>query len=255
MKGHCWICGAEADSSEHIFKKSDLVRAHGRGPYRGPSALAHVRADVQCLVQGPNAKRVKYGHSLCHSCNTAFSQPFDQAYDTFVSWLDNNEGIVLGHRFVDFAEVYGPEYEVAQRNLYKYFAKAFGCRVVDAGFAVQADVVQLLGRDSFRTGLRLTFAVNEDVLIMPPYDRRGFIGKGDLLVWAPRNDPTLPTGFTWDEHISWFTVCYWYNEQPDGCFGSTWVADSQFLYLGSFAPLNPEMRVELKEKARLRTPE
>jgi hypothetical protein len=254
MEATCWICGSEADSSEHVFKKTDLIRAYGKGPYRGPSGIAHVREGVQRLVQGPNSKNVKYKRILCRSCNTTFSQPFDKAYDTFVRWLDQNDDIVLNRRFVDFADVYGSEFEVAQRNLYKYFAKAFGCRIINSGFKVPSDVVKLLGRDTFRTALRLTFAVNEDILIMPQFDRRGFIGKGDLIAWAPRSEPTRPSGFTWDEHISWLTVCYWYNEPPDGRFGSTWIADSQFLYLGSFAPLNPQMRAELKKKASRRSP-
>ena len=249
MGQDCWICGAEADSAEHRLKKSDLVRAHGRGPYKGPSALSHVRGGKETSVQGPGSKTVKYLPSLCQHCNSKRTQPFDRAYDQFIDWIiKGNEGIVLHRRFIDFAEIYGNDWESRQLDLYKYFAKSFGCRLIDAGTDVPKDVVELIGKERFRTALRLTVAVNEDVLLMPSKDRDGFIGKGDLLAWAPTQMPDEADGFTWDEHVSWLTICYWYNRFPDGRYGSTWVADSQFLYLGSFAPLDDDTRADFVEK-------
>lgn len=234
------------------MKKSDLVRAHGRGPYKGPTALAHFRESKETLIQGPGSKTIKYPQNLCQHCNTTYTQPFDHAYDGFIDWVMQNEKIVLNRRFIDFNEVYGSEWKNTQRDLYKYFAKSFGCRLVDAGGDVPPDVVVLLGKNSFRTALRLTVAVNEDVLLMPPQDRNGFIGKGDLLAWAPRQTPSLPDSFTWDEYVSWLTVCYWYNSWPDGRYGSTWIADNQFIYLGSFRPLGDDMRADFLDKVKKR---
>jgi len=248
----CWICGASADSAEHRFKKADLVRAHGRGPYIGSSALSHVRSGQESLVQGPNSKSLKYLPSLCRHCNNTYTQPFDRAYDALISWVMANEEMVLRRRFIDFEEVYGVGWEAAQRDLYKYFAKSFGCRLVDACAVVPADIVELIGQTSFRTRLRLTVAVNEDILLMPSRDRKGFIGKGQLFAWAPRSTPGSADSFTWDEHVSWLTTCYWYNYAPEGAYGSTWIADSKFIYLGSFSPLDEEMRNEFIEKVKTR---
>jgi len=248
----CWICGAEADSAEHRIKKSDLVRAYGRGPYRGDTAPLHFHGNNQSVVQGSNARTAKYDRSLCHRCNTTFTQPFDQAYNLFMEWIMANERQVLQKRFVNFVDVYGEQFEVCQRNLYKYFAKSFGCRLVDAGYEVPTDVIELLRLTYFQTALLITLAVNEDILILPSVDRDGFIGKGDLCALAERSDPTRVTGYTWNEHISWFTVCYWYGCPPDGDFWSTWIANSQHVYLGSYQPLTPEMRKEAAQKARAR---
>lgn len=249
MSQACWICGAEADSAEHRLKKSDLVRVHGRGPYKGPTALSHVRGGKETLVQGPGSWIVKYSPSLCQHCNSTRTQPFDRAYDQFIDWImKNNEGIVLHRRFIDFAEIYGSDWESRQLYLYKYFSKSFGCRLVDAGANVPADVVELIGKDRFRTGLRLTVAVNEDILLMSSKDRDGFIGKGDLLSWASPHTQEVADGFTWNEHVSWLTICYWYNRFPDGSCGSTWVADSQFLYLGIIAPLDDDTRADFLKK-------
>jgi hypothetical protein len=122
----CWICGAPADSAEHRFKKSDMVCAHGRGSYDKQAAPFHLRTGQLSRLQGPNAKLLKYAENLCHQCNTTFTQPFDHAYDCFISWVMNNETDVTRRRFIRFPEVFGAEWEEEQRNLYKYFAKSLG---------------------------------------------------------------------------------------------------------------------------------
>lgn len=252
MNSNCWICGAPADSAEHRFKKSDLVRAHGRGPYKESTALSHIRAGKEVLVQGPNSKLLKYPPNLCQYCNSTITQPFDKAYERFVDWILENEADVLHRRFVNFQEIYGNCWADAQLNLYKYFAKSFGCRLVDSGSSVPDDIVGLFGLNNFQTHLRLSMAVNEDVLLMPKKDRNGFVSKGDLFYVTPRSEPTLIESYIWNEAVSWLTVCYWYNYVPNGSFGSTWVADAQFIYFGSFYPLDEDSRLDYIEKVKKR---
>ncbi len=244
----CWMCGAEANSSEHRLKKSDIVRAYGRGPYNGDYRPLHVRTGKLTAIQGPNSRTIKYDANLCHICNTTSSQPYDVSYDLFIEWVFRNESLVLRRRFVNFDEVFGPDFPLHQLNLYKYFAKSFGCRLIDAGQAVPEDVRDLFGKEQFQTALRITFSVNEDVLAMPASDRDGFIGKSDLTAMVQRNDPTQIDGFIFNEHVSWFTTHYWYAFAPDGNLGAAWVADSQHIYLGSHEPLSPEERAEMIEK-------
>jgi 5-methylcytosine-specific restriction endonuclease McrA len=145
-KSSCWICGAPADSAEHRIKKAELVRVYGRGPYRGDAAPIHVRGNVETPIQGPGSSAVKYAPSLCQHCNTTRTQPYDRAYDHFISWVVANESAVLHKRMIDFAEVYGASFEEAQRNLFKYFVKNLGCRLVDTGELVPPDLVELLPR-------------------------------------------------------------------------------------------------------------
>jgi len=63
-----------------------------------------------------------------------------------------------------------------------------------------------------------------------------------------QSDPQQITGYLCNEHVSWFTVHYWYREFPDGDFGSPWIADSQHIYLGSHEPFSPELRADILEK-------
>jgi hypothetical protein len=248
----CWMCGAEANSSEHRLKKADIVRAYGRGPYSGDHRPMHVRTGKLTEIQGPNSRTIKYAAILCHTCNTTSSQPYDVAYDRLIEWVFQNESFVLRRRFIDFADVFGPDFPLHQRNLYKYFAKSFGCRLIEAGQVVPDDVRNLFDKEQFQTALRITFSVNEDILAMPASDRQGFIGKSDLVAMVQRNDHTQIDGISFNEHVSWFTTHYWYALSPDGNLGAVWVADSQHIYLGSHEPLSPELRAEMIEKLTAR---
>ena len=240
----CWMCGAPADSAEHRLKRTDIVRAYGNGPCRGPSAPLHVVGDAQRLVQGPGAQTLKYSQGLCVPCNSARSQRYDRAYDTLVDWIFENEHAVLRKRFINFADVYGLSFAEDQLNLYKYFAKSFGCKLVDASQSVPLDIVALFELSRFQTALRMSFSVNEDILLMRSEDRNSFIGKSGLLAHIDAHDQQHILGYEANEHVSWFTTNFWYGWSPDGDLGSTWVADSQHVYLGSNAPLSEAARAE-----------
>lgn len=243
IKSNCWICGAAANSAEHRIKRSDLTRVYGKGPYKGQAALAHVRGGVVSPIQGPNSGKIKYEQSLCHDCNTGRTQAHDRAYERFIEWVMSNETVVLRKRQLDFEEIYGPDWEEQQRNLFKYCVKSFGCRLVDAKQVVPKDLVDLLPKKTFRTALKVTFAVNEDVLLMPKQDRDGLIGKGGVGLVSSE-----PNGYICVEYVSWLRIHYWYFCHPYGGLGSTWIADAQYVYLGSEAPLPPEMRADLLAK-------
>ncbi|WP_219628371.1 hypothetical protein, partial [Vibrio parahaemolyticus] len=246
----CWICSEKAISKEHVIKKSDLVRVFGKGPYKDDNSIAHVKNGKLKLIQGPDSKAIKYSPSLCHSCNTTLTQPFDRAYDKFINYVYENEEVIVRKRFIDLVEVFGDDFQEGQCNLYRYFAKSIGCRLVDAGAGVPLDIVNLLKVRPFQTGLRLNFAVHEDILLLPNNDRDGFIGKSDLNEWWDKIDPEIFNGYTWAEHVSWLYCNYWYLLEPDGSLGSTWVADSRFLYLGSCRSLTTDERNTLIKKVQ-----
>jgi hypothetical protein len=143
--------------------------------------------------------------------------------------------------------IYGETFEADQRRLFKYFVKSFGCRLVAAGREVPHDLVALLPEQRFSTGLKITFAVNEDLLLLQKKDRGTWIGKGDLFFWQSKSDPKQIDGYVWQESVSWLRVCYWYMLGPESDLGSTWIADTQTIYLGSIAPLSPDDRRSLIE--------
>lgn len=241
----CWMCGAKANSSEHRLKKADIVRAYGRGPYIGPDRPLHVRAGILTEIQGPKSRTIKYEAILCEACNTTKSQPYDKAYDKLIEYVLFNEAEIISKCLINFADVYGADFATLQLHLYKYLAKSFGCRLLEANQVVPADVSKLFDKEQFQTALRITFSVNEDILAMPHSIRNGFIGKSDLTAMVERTDNTKINGFYFSEHVSWFTINYWYRLNPDSNMGSTWIADRQHVYLGSHAPLTQEQRTEM----------
>jgi len=210
-------------------KKSDLVRAYGNGPYQ--NKLMHIRNDKQTLIQGPNSKHLKYAASLCQECNTTFTQPFDRAYDKFINYIYTNESSLYKNRYINFYEVYGDSFEEEQRNLYKYFVKSFGCRLIEAQQNIPSDLKDLLHLESFTTGLRINFSISKAIFFMPKEIRDGFIEKGDLEIQYSNRDSS-PLSYHWMEHVSWLFIHYWYMLYPDEKLGSTWTADNQYVYLG-----------------------
>ncbi|BAY48444.1 hypothetical protein SAMD00079811_60680 [Scytonema sp. HK-05] len=258
----CWICGLPANSAEHRTKKSDLVTLYGPGPYKGNNALLLIKSGEKIPIQGPNSKYVKYDKILCYKCNNQFTQPFDKAYENFISYIRDNKTLILNKRFIDFQDVYGDEFEVCQRNLFKYFVKSFCCRLIDANYPVPKDLKVLLFRKSFLTRLRINFSINDD----PPVLRDLVVGKGNLWARPQKNPPpdsrwskafewrkaiTRPPIYEWSEFFEWITVWYWYNRVPDGRLGSVWIANSQFIYCGSHTVLSIEEREKLIEKSNI----
>jgi hypothetical protein len=240
--GVCWICGKASETGEHRIKKSDLVERFGKGPYRGDDALAHFKDGRVRDLQGPESKLVKYEKNLCAYCNNTFTQPFDKAYKAFIPWVIQNEAEVLKRRVIDFEAVYGTGWADRQRNLFKFFAKCFGCRLDEADRAVPHDVLGLLGNDSFKTELYVTFQVNEDQLLLDAEDQ----AIGTQALFAHKKGSTGDeVGFHCGNHYGWLTIMYWYNHFPLEPVGAPWIANSKFLYLGWYEPLSSEQRTDL----------
>ena len=243
--GSCWMCGERADSREHKIKKSDLVRRYGRQPFRKIGGVLHFINGTHQEVQGPTAKILTYDPVICSRCNNADSQPWDKAYQYFECWLFENARVTLQRQFILLEDVFGStRYGAECPALYKYFAKAFGCRLAHAGEQVPRDIVELLRRDYFQTKLRLAFSVNKSVFAMRPEDRELYLGLGDLI----RHD-SLSLGeqarYYWHMQIGWLRIGFYYDEAvPPGC-GAPWTSDSACLYLGEFEPVSLDEAIEL----------
>lgn len=259
---YCWICKRVADSAEHRIKKSDLVNLYGSGSYKGENAVVLIRAGQEIPVQGPNSKFVKYKKHLCSKCNNEFSQPFDKAYERFIAYIRQNKDLIIKRRLIDFQDIYGDEFEVGQCNLYKYFVKSLGCRLSNDNYPIPEDLPALLPKRSFRTRLRITLSVSEDFLLLPENVKTA--GKGNLMTFLPlqetrptwlekwrakKHGRTRPLEYQWSESFEWLYVWYWYNTLPNGKLGSTWIADSRYVYLGSYEVLSDEDRQKFLEQS------
>ncbi len=249
----CWICGNIADSKEHGIKKSNFKTLFGTtGPYKGESELCLVRENKILPLQSADSKYLKF-NVLCQNCNNAKTQPFDKAYEKFITYVATHQEEILHKRFIDFSDIYSENWEEGQRNLYKYLVKSFGSRLTRFNHPIPQDMIDLLDKTSFETGLRITFAVNEDKIAFDKIDKSiGGLGNGDIDVNQSYIDGTNNVLFyTYNEFYHWLYIYYWYNFQPDGNLGSIWIADNQFIYLGSFfSSLSDKQREEFRLKAK-----
>jgi hypothetical protein len=58
-------------------------------------------------------------------------------------------------------------------------------------------------------------------------------------------DKSFSCIYHYSEYFQWLHIFYWYNDLPDGSLGNPWIADSQYLCLGSFSPLPNDVRDQL----------
>lgn len=124
--GLCWWCGQVANSGEHKFKRTDLIRAYGAGPWKGKSAVTHiVDGEEGRDLQSAGAARVKFSKVLCSDCNSARSQSFDFAYDKFAEYfVSAHERIWVAGNF-SWSEIFGSDWKDGRNLVTAYWLKAY----------------------------------------------------------------------------------------------------------------------------------
>lgn len=231
MERTCWICEAPADSREHKIKRTDLLREFGVDAFDGGDLLHVIDGESTRKLQGPNSKRLKYEPVLCGDCNSARSQPWDKAYEAFIAWVFENQRTILSRRYINLYEVFGEEGAVEScPNLYKYFVKAFGCRLASAGYAVPEHLVTLLSQDYFLTKLRLTFAVYKAMFALAPEFRQR-AGLGGLVRMDSRSMGQMER-YVFQLNVGWLVIGLHYDIDAPPGVGANWTSDSACIYLG-----------------------
>lgn len=127
---NCWICGKTADSEEHKFKASDLKKSHGK-----KMNAFYINGDV-IQINSYKDKILKFPKVICINCNNNLTRPHDDAYDKFVNFCFENHEEILKTRNINFEDIYGKNWELEKENLYRYYAKHAGCKIVTANTEV-----------------------------------------------------------------------------------------------------------------------
>lgn len=227
----CWICGANATTGEHKIKRSDLARVYGTGSAFKSARLNYLKSDQTIVpLQGPNSRNVKYLSVLCSVCNNARSQPFDRAYDQFVSFIEQDADSLLRRRQLNFASLYGEAWREKQAVLFKYFVKAFGCRISDAGQTVPNDLRNIFTDKYPKLPFAICFAVDENEVAKPSSSQTR-LGIGNIVTSTGQE---AAVRFAASSRYRWLLVSYWYNWGPFGAVGEPWHRDQQFICLGSY---------------------
>lgn len=178
VKTACWICGRPADSAEHAIKKTNIKRLFGAGPYpKGQRLVKKIEDGTKAFIQGPDSQHLKFEEVLCQSCNNAVTQPFDFAYDRFMTYVVAHSGQLLREREIDLRRVFGICGHRKRKHLFCYFIKAFGFRLASSGLVVPPDLPAALTGGPLPTSLLLTFSVFEELAAQDTQLRGIVVGR------------------------------------------------------------------------------
>lgn len=227
----CWICNNPAGTREHVIKQSDIRRLFGRGPY--PKGKRLKRTDqnhAKKLIQSENSIHIKYQKNLCKHCNSTRSQPWDEAYDEFMEYIQTHDQELKQKNRIDFKDVVQTDISKFASSLYSYFVKAFGYQLQEHGQKPPLELSEFLLRKRDNTKLKVSFAIYESMpqnLTLPMIQIHNLEGDFDNFLKKPVN-------FTWAVSIEWLTICFWFNKEPSVDLGSPFVGDADSIDIGSY---------------------
>lgn len=168
VEGSCWWCGAPADSREHRYKATDVIREWGKEPAKN-QAIGNFGGQ-HLPLRGAKANVLKFGMSMCAPCNNARSQAFDRAQVLLMDWVAANEELVLDERQIDLKRVYGGRWRERARDMARYFLKHACCQLADQLKAGEVwlgnDVLEFLDGDPrWPTSLTAEFYIDTSLLL------------------------------------------------------------------------------------------
>lgn len=208
VSGRCRWCGAPADSREHRLKKSDLVREFGKPPFTDLRTLTRFSGGDRHDFSRPGSRLAQFQPSMCMRCNNTGSQPFDVAWDRFVSYLVEHEAEVLETRSLDLEDIFGTDWASRAPDVERYVVKHLICRITDqlpGPIRLHRKLLDVLDGGAYPDILRLDLCIDLGIVEMlrltraaPPPEQPeaahgGFLGTTPL--WAQQSQSTGE----WDE--------------------------------------------------------
>ena len=213
----CWMCGAPADSSEHIFKARGLRRIFDQDGYLSDDLPFYFFEDGHERIRGPKSKRMKYPRLICTVCNGDRSGDFDRAYDRLSDWFTTHQAN-YDMTAMDFREVFGAGYIGSINAVRRYCAKALGCKILASGYVLPANFPNPIS--SVDTSLlQLSICRIQPLRHVENYTpnmMERVLGKSSLYVNISRSHLEV-TGekkvldAVWWENIGHFQITYWFN--------------------------------------------
>jgi hypothetical protein len=231
----CWMCGASADSGEHIFKARDLKRLFDKDGYASDDLPFHFHGEGHHRILGPKSKRMKYPSLICTACNNANTSSFDRAYDQLSDWfMTQQENYAIAQ--IDFRKAFGADYRAGLDAFRRFCAKSLGCRILASEYTLSAHFPNPL-KDEDISILQLSICRAQPFRNLKNYKPEMMtrvLGKGDLYANISRSHLEA-TGerkvinAVWWENIGHFQINYWFHIDINPQFGAA-VSDSTDTY-------------------------
>jgi hypothetical protein len=178
-------------------------------------------------IAGPNSRRFKSKNVICSDCNTTATSASDRAYDRLSDWMVAHQREGSGWSEMDLAEVFVPDYAAGVDQLYRYFAKALGCRLVSQGAVLPPEFFPNPVTGTKMERLRVSICRAESFRNVPGYDSTNFdriMSNGNLhsshsKIALDATGQRHILDAAWSTRLGHFQTNYWLSVPPNPAFG------------------------------------
>jgi hypothetical protein len=162
---NCWICEERiADSREHKLKASDVKRHHGK---KFKDKMFLIIGGDELEIDNYKSPDVKFEKVICEICNNERTAPHDNAYDIFAKYILNSYEKLITEKVFDFFDIFGSDWISQKKNLYRYFAKHAGCKIVTGNYDyIVRDLADFIKGNDYTDTFKLHFQLKEGIKIM-----------------------------------------------------------------------------------------
>ena len=175
-KVYCWICGDEANSSEHKIKRSDIKQILGEASQSKP-IYVHDKNSKNKKVQSTNSKYFKGEKDLCAKCNNELTQPYDISWEKLSYYLHSNWRNILGKNEFRMSKAFPHNTYLRMKEAHLYFAKLLGCAVKEANSPLYIDPLAN-SIQTFKAVPNLWLSIGQT----PDADRTDTVSRTDLVI-------------------------------------------------------------------------
>ena len=183
----CWICGATADSAEHMVKASD-VRAIFPGLNQRAPAFRHSKHLKNEPVRGAQAPILKFKPSLCRHCNNARSQPWDKAWEALEKGVREAKPRLRTRDRIPLGRIFAVNRHDSMLHVHQFLTKLLGCIAVEHDIPLPvASFAHHLRSGSAEPTLRIVF------VHIPPGSTRIKIQVGHVDAKTDKNTGEVAT--------------------------------------------------------------
>jgi hypothetical protein len=137
----CWICRVnDANSGEHMMKKSDLRDVLGK-PTQAAPFYFHKPGLEGKAVGSLDADILKSSAPMCAQCNNARTQPHDRAWEAMSRWFTRRRSPLKKDDVVRGNRIFAFDTRRKMRCVHLFFLKTLGCVIVEARDQAPIDIV------------------------------------------------------------------------------------------------------------------
>ena len=127
----CWICQVNvADSREHRLKRSD-IESHVGSVSPDRPMFRHIPGSSPRRIASSRSEHFKFEATICHSCNTGKTQPYDLAWEKLSRFIGTRKIGLLASRRLFLKSVFPGSSKIDSERMQLFFIRILGRRCVE----------------------------------------------------------------------------------------------------------------------------